>query len=269
VQAYTVLARQGSYRPLKYLMFEGSRREEIRRIFLTETASLIGNILSDPEARRLEFGNGSLLRFPVQTAVKTGTSSDYRDAWAVGFNYGFTVGVWIGNLDHGATDGITGANGPALVLRSVLAELNRHQNSSPLYLSPRLVKADICRDSGLQADGHCASLSEWFVPGNMPKTETVQAKDPKSTYLRHPSEGMLLAMDPRLPDDQEAFVFRLADLPQSALADWYVDERLVGSTSIGEYLWRLQRGVHSVRVRIWLDGSGQFQDTSDVSFMVK
>jgi len=80
---------------------------------------------------------------------------------------------------------------------------------------------------------------------------------------------MLLAMDPRISDDQEAFVFRLANLPKKALADWYVDERLVGSTSIGEYLWRLQRGVHSVRVRIWLDRSGQFQDTSDVSFMVK
>ncbi len=163
VQAYTVLARQGTYRPLKFLMAEEPRPEDTRRIYSAETASLIGNILSDPEARRLEFGNGSLLRFPVQTAVKTGTSSDYRDAWAVGFNHDFTVGVWIGNLDHDATDGITGANGPALILRSVLAELNRYQDTRPLYLSPRLVKAEICRDTGLKADGHCTSLSEWFV----------------------------------------------------------------------------------------------------------
>ena len=269
VQAYAVLARQGIYRPLKYVMADEPRQEENRRIFSAESASLIGNILSDPDARRLEFGNSGLLRFPVQTAVKTGTSSDYRDAWAVGYNYGFTVGVWIGNLDQHATDGIAGATGPALVLRSVMAELNRHEDSRPLYLSPRLVKAEICKDSGLQANGHCASLSEWFVPGYMPKTGTVQAKDPKLTYLRHPTQGLQLAMDPRISDDQEAFVFRLANMPQSALADWYVDERLVGSTSIGEYLWRLQRGVHSVRVRIWLDGSGQFQDTSEISFIVK
>ena len=269
VQAYTVLARQGTYRPLKYLMDEAPRREENRRIFSTETASLIGNILSDPEARRLEFGNGSLLRFPVQTAVKTGTSSDYRDAWAVGFNHRFTVGVWIGNLDHDATDGITGANGPALVLRSVLAELNRHQDTRPLYLSPRLVKTEICRDSGLQADGHCASLSEWFVPGNGPKTETVQTKELKPVFLRHPTQGMELAMDPRIPDDREAFVFRLANLPQSTPVDWYVDDRLEGSTATGEYLWRLQPGVHSVKVRIGPDESGQYQDTPNVSFMVK
>jgi penicillin-binding protein 1C len=269
VQAYTVLARQGTYRPLKFFITEEPRREDTRRVFSAETASLIGNILSDPEARRLEFGNGSLLRFPVQTAVKTGTSSDYRDAWAVGFNHCFTVGVWIGNLDHAATDGITGANGPALILRSVMAELNRHQDTRPLYLSLRLVKAEICRDTGLQADGHCASLSEWFVPGTEPKIKTELLKDVKPVYLRHPTQGMQLAMDPRIPDDQEAFVFRLANLPQSTPVDWYVDDRLAASTATGEYLWRLQPGVHSVRVRIWPDESGQYQDTPDVSFMVK
>jgi penicillin-binding protein 1C len=269
VQAYTVLARQGTYRPLKFFTTAEPRREDIRRVFSAETASLIGNILSDPEARRLEFDNGSLLRFPVQTAIKTGTSSDYRDAWAVGFNHGFTVGVWIGNLDHVATDGITGANGPALILRSVLAELNRHQDTRPLYLSPRLVKAEICRDTGLQADGHCASLSEWFVPGTEPKTKTEPLMDVKPVYLRHPTQGMQLAMDPRIPDDQEAFVFRLANLPQPTPVDWYVDDRLVGSTAIGEYLWRLQRGVHSVRVRMWSANSGSFKETPEVGFIVK
>mgnify|MGYP001825005461 FL=1 len=269
VQAYTVLARQGIYRPLKYLLADVSRREETRRVFSAETASLIGNILSDPTARRLEFGNGSLLRFPIQTAVKTGTSSDYRDAWALGFNHRFTVGVWIGNLDHLATDGITGANGATLVLRSVLAELNRHQNSRPLYLSPRLVKTEICRQTGLQADGHCASLSEWFVPGTEPKTIAAPTKELKPVYLRYPTQGMQLAMDPRMPDDQEAFVFRLANLPQRTPVDWYVDDWPVATSTNGEYLWRLQRGIHSVRARIWWDGSRQFQDTPDVSFTVK
>lgn len=269
VGAYTVLARQGIYRPLKCLMAEAPRQAETRRIFSPEIASLIGNILSDPEARRLEFDNGSLLQFPVQTAIKTGTSSDYRDAWAVGYNHGLTVGVWIGNLDHYATDGITGANGPALVLRSVFAELNHQRDTAPLYLSPRLVKAEICRDSGLMADGHCASLSEWFVPGTGPKNKTMPAEPLKPAVLRHPSEGMQLAMDPRIPDDQEAFVFKLANLPAPTAVDWYVDRQRVGSTSNGEYLWALQRGQHSVRARLWPENSGSFIVTPEVNFSVK
>ena len=126
VRAYTVLAAQGVYRPVKMLADDGLPPRAPRRIFSPEVASLIGNILSDPDARKLEFGEGSLLRLPVQTAIKTGTSNDYRDAWAVGFNYRYTVGVWMGNLDHRTMDGITGSKGPALVLRSVFAELNRH-----------------------------------------------------------------------------------------------------------------------------------------------
>ncbi len=269
VRAYTVLARQGRYRPLACAITEESRQPATRRIFSAEIASLIGNILSDPQARHLEFGNGSLLRFPVQTAVKTGTSSDYRDAWAVGFNHRFTVGIWIGNLDHRTTDGITGSNGPALVLRSVFAELNRHQHTRPLYLSPRLVKAEICRDSGLPADGDCASLSEWFVPGTEPNAQAVLPEDARAIYLQQPTPGMQLAMDPRIKESQQAFVFKLANLPHNTPVDWYVDDKLAASTSTAEYLWTLQPGIHSVSTRIWQAESGRFQDTASVRFVVK
>ena len=269
VQAYTVLARQGTYLPLKYLLTEAADRAEPRRVFSAETASLIGNILSDPEARRLEFGNGSLLRFPVQTAVKTGTSSDYRDAWAVGYNYRYTVGVWIGNLDQQATDGVTGAGGPALILRSVFAELNRHQDTRPLYLSPRLVKAAICRDSGLPADGRCAAVGEWFIPGTEPRPNGRRSIEPEPVYLQYPTRNMQLAMDPRLPEHQQAFVFKLANLPENSSVEWFVDDRLTASTASAEYLWHLQRGRHSVRVRIRPSGPGPSQETPAVSFLVK
>jgi penicillin-binding protein 1C len=269
VQAYAVLARQGVYRPLKFLMGGESGRREIRRIFSPETASLIGNILADNEARRLEFGNGSLLRFPIQTAVKTGTSSDYRDAWAVGFNYRFTVGVWTGNLDQQAMDGVTGSTGSALILRSVFAELNRHQDTRPLYFSPRLIKVDICRDSGLPADGHCAGVSEWFAPGTEPKAGEYRPEEIAPVFLQQPTEGLQLAMDPRIPDKQEVFSFILANFPVRARADWYVDGRLAASTATGGYLWNLQRGEHAVRARFWQAESDKFEETATVRFTVK
>jgi len=269
VRAYTVVARQGVYRPLKYLMAGEPRQKESRRVFSAETAALIGSILSDPAARRLEFGNGSLLRFPVQTAVKTGTSSDYRDAWAVGFNHRYTAGVWIGNLDRRATDGITGSNGPALLLRAVFAELNRHGATRPLYLNPRLVKAEICRDSGLPADGHCDSISEWFVPGTEPQTKSMPPGEAKPIYLRHPSPGMELALDPRLPEDRQAFMFKIANLPEGHTAEWYVNQNWVASTSTGEYLWHLRPGKHAVRARIRSDSRDHCGETGTVSFIVK
>ena len=77
-QAYTVLAREGRYQPLTLLANDPAPRPETR-IFTPAVATLIGNILADPEARMLEFGRG--LQFPVETAIKTGTSTDYRDGF--------------------------------------------------------------------------------------------------------------------------------------------------------------------------------------------
>ncbi|MBY0408502.1 MAG: transglycosylase domain-containing protein, partial [Rickettsiales bacterium] len=90
VQAYSALAHRGVFRPITALL-EPPYARQLRQVYSAEAASLVGNILSDPFARRREFGAGSVLNLPVQTAVKTGTSNDYRDAWVLGYNAHFTV----------------------------------------------------------------------------------------------------------------------------------------------------------------------------------
>ena len=88
-------------------------------------------------------------------------------------------------------------------------------------------------------------------------------------YLQYPTPGLQLAMDPRIDDDQEAFVFRLANLNTKTKVDWYIDHKLAATTPAGEYRWPLQRGAHSVKARIAVDRTGQFQETSQVRFTVK
>ncbi|HLF09886.1 MAG TPA: transglycosylase domain-containing protein, partial [Gammaproteobacteria bacterium] len=166
VQGYATLANGGVFRPLSTLLHDASVQTR-RQVFSAEAASLIANILSDPDARALEFGRDSVLALPLQTAVKTGTSSDFRDAWAVGFNYRYTVGVWMGNLDQTPSDGVTGSVGPALLLRSVFTELTRDQATRPLYLSPRLTRHGVCVPMPWMTRGseECLQRDEWFLPG--------------------------------------------------------------------------------------------------------
>jgi penicillin-binding protein 1C len=267
VQAYTTLANRGIYYPFKLLLNEKTRVNNIHKVFSPEAASLIGNILSDPGARRLEFGSGGLLSFPVQTAVKTGTSSDYRDAWAIGYNNQYTVGVWMGNLDREAMDGITGSKGPAMVLRSIFAELNRNQETQPLYLSPRLIKADV--SAGISAKGMSPSYSEWFLPGTEPKVTVSSRVEDKSITLIQPSPGLRLAMDPRIPDDKEAFPFKLSGMPKEAMVEWYVDNDLKATTSGDSYLWPVARGMHTAIAKVRSAGNGKIFETNTVSFLVK
>lgn len=73
----------------------------------------IANILSDNNSRALVFGTRTQLYFADRTvAVKTGTTSNFKDAWAIGFTPSIAVAVWTGNSDNTAMK--TGADGSVL-----------------------------------------------------------------------------------------------------------------------------------------------------------
>jgi len=284
VQAYTALAREGEFRPVSAVLGDSFCEREKRRVFSAETSSIIANILSDPEARRLEFGSGNLLNFPSQTAVKTGTSTDYRDAWAIGFNHHYTVGVWMGNLDDKPMQGITGSIGPALVLRSVFAELGRFEESKPLFLSSRLISMNICQSSGQPATQGCPCMREWFEPGKVPKrkcllhgkleAEVRQADAPtgaRRIALVQPTPGLQLALDPRIPRDLEAFPLELPKGLKTRKIEWLIDGNVIGTTENGvnRLLWRLSRGSHVAAARVWMEEPAGPVETGQVRFMVK
>ncbi len=266
VQAYTVLANQGRFIALRSI--SGELIPHTRQVFPREVASLMGNILSDSGARTLEFGEGGLLNFPVQTAVKTGTSSDYRDAWAMGYNYNFTVGVWMGNLDGSPTRGMTGSRGPAFVLRSIFARLNQIRDTRPLYMSPRLVRREIINEDTCPARHSppprqpCCRRSvktEWFIPETEPvKALTTTMQDIikwEASVQRHaeelrfiqPLNGMHLAMDPRIPDDHEVLACRVTGVPPGDQLTWYLDGQLLTTTG-SQFNWQIQPGSHVLEV---------------------
>jgi len=266
VQAFTTLARRGNFLPLTALEDQLQTRQPTK-IFSQEVTSLIANILSDPEARYLEFGSNSVLNFPVQTAVKTGTSSDYRDALAVGFDYHYTAGVWMGNLDSAKTDGVTGSIGPAMALRSIFSELNKIKQTRPLYLSPKLVQRDVCNNIPANGDGDCSSRTEFFIAGTEPENRMMDLPEEPLAF-QQPSNGLQIAMDPRIPDEYEAFEFNLAGVTAKEIVDWRVDNVNVGKTQGGKYLWPLKKGKHTVMATIWKDPA-MSQQTDEIQFIVK
>jgi penicillin-binding protein 1C len=129
--AFTALARLGIYRPFRLLL----RTPEIpvvpgRRIFDESAAYLLADMLSDNHARAATFGLNSYLSFDYPVACKTGTSSNYRDNWTVGFTPEWTVGVWVGNPDNSPMRGITGVTGAAPIFREIMMHLQEKHGSS-------------------------------------------------------------------------------------------------------------------------------------------
>ena len=71
-----------------------------RRVLESKVADLINDILSDNDARAPVFGARSNLYIPeYDVAVKTGTTQEFRDAWAIGYSSSVVIGVWAGNND--------------------------------------------------------------------------------------------------------------------------------------------------------------------------
>lgn len=264
VRAYATLANGGRYRELRRLrdLPELGQREVLDR----RAAQIIGHILADPEARSLEFGVGGLMRFPRQTAIKTGTSSDYRDAWAVAFDHRYVVGVWMGNLDGTPMREITGARGPVPAVRAIFQLLNRYDPGRPLPLGDDLVRQAVCRDTGLPADGTCPAIDEWFIAGTVPTAAPVAAEP--IPRLRQPSWDLQLAMDPRIPDARERFLFELVDVPADATVQWLVDREPVAETVEPRWAWTLQRGEHRVQARVRL-ANGSDVLTRETPFRVR
>lgn len=282
VSAYATLARGGIYQTP--IFDTHAPPAQGTRIVSEEVASLIGNILSDRDARGLEFGHGSILNTPIPIAAKTGTSNDFTDAWAVGFSRHYTVGVWMGNMDRSPMIEVSGSVGPGYILHSVFAELNRGDEQSALLLSRRLQGKRICRVTGLLAQTDCPSMNEWFVPEQLPtencplhgKEQTTTARlvassETEAPRLLQPTPNLQLAMDPRIPDHLEVFPFKLQSSHAPHRVEWIVDNEVMKleAKGDGEYLWPLSSGRHSVKARYWQDEKSAARETAEVSFLVK
>ena len=171
--AFRTLANGGRFSPVAPAALPEPKQKNQRQNLPTFTRALdegaafiIGDILSDPNARARTFGTDSVLATRFWSAVKTGTSKDMRDNWAVGWSARYTVGVWVGNASGAAMHDVSGSSGAAPLWAGVMAQLHARE-PSPAPRPPRaLVQQPV--HFGNAPSGNTpleATRSEWFVPG--------------------------------------------------------------------------------------------------------
>ena len=171
VRAYSVFSRDGRIGDLVW--FEGQAKTVERRVLSEDTTRQIALFLSDPLARMPGFSRMGALEFPFPVAIKTGTSSRFRDAWAVAFSVRYLVGVWIGDPDFQPMNQLTGSTSAAELVKKILVALHADQRAGLNDLSfppPRGFKAArICALTGDLAMNACDRvLLEWFRPTEYP-----------------------------------------------------------------------------------------------------
>lgn len=139
------------------------------------TAYLITDILSDNDARAAAFGLNSPLHLTRKAAVKTGTTTDWRDNWTIGYTPDLLTGVWVGNADNTPIYGASGIDGAAPIWHDFMIQAHKTLPEHWFQPPPGLLWQDVCTPSGLLATDTCPRTTrELFIAGTEPKRKDDQ-----------------------------------------------------------------------------------------------
>lgn len=219
--AYAALGRGGSFRAARFVPSEAPTAAV--QVVSPEAARAITEILRDERARAEMFGPAGVtpLEQVAPFALKTGTSSGFRDAWAFVYDGELTVGVWVGNFDGRPMVKTSGALGAApLAVEALLRARGREASGVPTLPQPTLV----------------AHTRRERAP--------IWAKAPRILF---PADGARLA--PRASRSDAELVLRATDVPAGARL--VVDGQAVSwlADASGERaVIRAEAGTHDVRL---------------------
>ncbi len=220
-------------------------------------AFIVTDIISDPQARARTFGTDSVLATRFWTAVKTGTSKDMRDNWALGFSQRYTVGVWVGNASGAPMWDVSGTSGAAPVWAALMNHLHKTEPSRPPLPPPGVVhsRTSFGTQAGLPLE---APRSEWFIKGTEQAVfamdsgvETARgsrAHDLKGAAtgsiarIISPANGTIVALDPDIPPNRQ----RLSLSAEGTNLRWRMDGKEFARGASAQWLpWP---GKHTVQL---------------------
>jgi penicillin-binding protein 1C len=165
VRAYATIARGGVPPHVHAVANADANAADVAATPIGSAASwsLVTDILSDAHARARAFGVASLLRTSFPSAVKTGTSSDFRDTWTVGFTRDDTVATWVGNFDGAPMRRVSGVTGAAPLWHRIIAHLAERAAPAALAAPRGYVRKPICTTTGVRPTRDCPTVvDEWL-----------------------------------------------------------------------------------------------------------
>lgn len=188
--AYATLANRGTYTPphLVGAMTDSAGRQVLSAAPVTSTpaidprvAYLVSQVLSDNAARTPAFGPNSQLQLSRPAAAKTGTTTDFRDNWTVGYTPHLVTGVWAGNTDGSPMRNSSGLTGAAPIwhnfMEAVFADpqldgIVRPAGSALEFVRPPgLLDAPVCDLATLDGGAACpVTVPELFIDPSHPVT---------------------------------------------------------------------------------------------------
>lgn len=160
---YSALANDGKYYPLKYLKQDKIENNSVS-ILSPAAVFMVSNILSATSRPDLPQSAENNTHIP-KIAWKTGTSYGRRDAWCIGYNSRYTVGVWLGNFSGRGAPELTGADIATPLLFSIFNYIDYNSNAAALEAPVSVGVRFVCKETGKLAEEDCEKpVIDFYIP---------------------------------------------------------------------------------------------------------
>ena len=159
---FSAIANEGRYVPIGFESATAGNHSE--QLISPAASFMITEILS--KVNRPDFPlNWTATEHMPKISWKTGTSYGRKDAWSIGYNKNYTVGVWIGNFNGQGVSELSGANTATPLLFRIFNTID-YDNHSEWYNPPSsLAIRQVCSESGLPPGPYCTNvISDYFIP---------------------------------------------------------------------------------------------------------
>ncbi|HYC41137.1 MAG TPA: penicillin-binding protein 1C [Chitinophagaceae bacterium] len=159
---FTVFANEGFFIPPSFTADDSL--PEKTNLLSPGATYMINEILS--KVNRPDFPlNWTATEKMPKIAWKTGTSYGRRDAWSIGYNRNYTVGVWVGNFSGVGAPDLSGAETATPLLFRIFNSIDYDANAA-WYSQPEDCDIrKVCSETGLLPSERCENLvMDYYIP---------------------------------------------------------------------------------------------------------
>ncbi|MBZ5857658.1 penicillin-binding protein 1C [Flavihumibacter profundi] len=159
---FSIFAHDGDFITPEYS--RKAQKAVKKRILSPASAFMINEMLSKVNRPDFPLNWFSTEKMP-RIAWKTGTSYGRRDAWSIGYNQRFTIGVWVGNFSGLGVSGLSGAEIATPLLFRIFNTVDYDSDNEWFRQPADCGIRKVCNETGLQPGEYCTNLvTDYFIP---------------------------------------------------------------------------------------------------------
>lgn len=159
---FSIMPHNGLFYKPSFSNFD--KKEKGKRILSPAANFMVTEILAKISRPDLPVGYENSTKLP-KIAWKTGTSYGRRDAWSIGYNKNYTVGIWVGNFSNKGVADLSGATIATPLLFQIFNTLDYNSSNEWFFMPDGCNLRMVCSETGDLPGPQCVNQRmDYYIP---------------------------------------------------------------------------------------------------------